>query len=533
MRVPNFILVSGLLCSMTFGEIVLEIPESEDLSPHLEQLAGRAVFFVDGLPFVALAVEIPWRKVIYGRHSETISRYDYLYPAAKKMDLNTLKVPVKWSLVEPKKGVFDFSYVDHAKAMAEKHRLKLVLGWFGHYASGDGTIYRNLTSEVFVPMDIIEDVGTYPRAVDAEGNPHHNVASYDYEPIIQRETAAFRAFMEHIRKVDSEDRTILMIQVENEIAVFGSDRQNPKLWRDHSPASNRIFEEGGFEDDLIYSAQRFSEVWIRRVSDAGKKAYPLPFFLNFVGGKVADWMVGGAPGEHVPFYLENCPNIDFVGLNSYLSADSSSNDLRARLDRYKVGRNLPSITETNSGNDPVAPRFAYLSIGEFGSPLFAPWALNTSYPSRYEPYVRSDGSLANGAFALRACYSSLNRALPLVAAYGGTEKAAVFMAKRPGQPFQQWKELGGLRVTISGTDNGQAIVVNPQPHDYFVIGYKCSATLNHPSFEWPAIKNIRAEQGYFQNRFWVGRDAETYTVNQSRNTLRVSLPEPRVVRIRW
>jgi len=57
--------------------------------------------------------------------------------------------------------------VDHAWIMAEKYHLKLVLNWFGHYASGDGTIYRNLTGELFVPMYIARDEKTHPRVVDA------------------------------------------------------------------------------------------------------------------------------------------------------------------------------------------------------------------------------------------------------------------------------------------------------------------------------------------------------------------------------
>src|SRR5205807_1496506 len=98
-------------------------------------------------------------------------------------------------MVEPEKGVYDFSYIDHAKSMAEKHHLKVVLNWFGHYASGDGTIYGNLTGELYAPMYIVSDEETYPRAVDGDGVIHHNAASYDYEPIIGREIAAFRAFI--------------------------------------------------------------------------------------------------------------------------------------------------------------------------------------------------------------------------------------------------------------------------------------------------------------------------------------------------
>src|SRR5207245_7655042 len=157
--------------------------------------------------------------------------------------------------------------------------------------------YLNLTGELFAPMYIVNDEKTYPRAVDADGIVHHNAASYDYEPIIEHEIAAFRAFLKHIKEVDSQIHTILMIQIENEIAVFGVDRHKPKRWRDHSTASNKRFAENGFTDDLKFSAWDLSYNWIRRITDAGAAVYPLPFFHNFVGGKVADWMVGGSPGE--------------------------------------------------------------------------------------------------------------------------------------------------------------------------------------------------------------------------------------------
>ncbi len=509
------------------------IPISTDLSPHFETVDGRSVFFMEGVPSVILTVEIPWMRLIYGEYQQTLGAYDYLYPAAAEMGLNALKVPVKWSMVEPGRGVFDFSYVDHVKALAERYGLKLILGWFGHYASGDGTIYRNLAGEVFAPMDIILDSETYPRAVDADGISHHNVASYDSDAIIRREIEAFAAFMRHIREVDAEDRTILMVQVENEISVFGADRQNPKLWRDHSPASDELFKDGGFESDLRFSAWRFSSNWIRRLTDAGAAVYPLPFFLNFVGGKVADWMIGGAPGEHVPYYLDNCPAIDFVGLNLYTSSESSANDLRATLRRYQVGRNLPSVTETNSGSDSVDARLAFISIGEFGAPLFAPWALNISYPAPYQPYVLSDGSLANGAFRLRDCYTALRRSLPLIASRATTDDLAVFLSNRPGEEFTTWKDLRGVRLSVSGAGDGQAIGVATGPTEFFIAGYRCRATLSSSEFVWPQIRDLHVETGVFEGADWKGGGTARSSVNQSARSVGISLEEPQVVHVSW
>jgi hypothetical protein len=203
------------------------------------------------------------------------------------MALNALKVPVKWSMVEREKGVYDFSYVDHAKSMAEKHHLKLVLNWFGHYASGDGTIYGNLTGELYAPMYIVSDEKTYPRAVDGDGIAR-NAASYDYEPIIEREIAAFRAFMRHIKQVDSQAHHP-DDSGRNEIAMFGWDRRNRKVAIIHR--HNKRFAENRFTDD------RNSPPWDLiitswRITDAAAEVYPIPFFHNYVGGRIGiGWSV--------------------------------------------------------------------------------------------------------------------------------------------------------------------------------------------------------------------------------------------------
>ncbi len=523
----------------------LQVPVVRNLAPHFETVGGRKVLYVDGNPFTVLAVEIPWWHLIYGRYKETEGAYDYLYPAAEKMGLNTLKVPVKWSMVEPQKDVYDFSYIDHAKSMAERNHLKLVLNWFGHYASGDGTIYRNLTGELFAPMYIVSDEKTYPRAVDADGNAHHNTLSYNYEPVLDREIAAFRAFMRHIRKVDSQTHTIVMIQVENEIAVFGEDRHNPKLYRDHSPASDQLFKEKGFTDDLKYSAWNMSYNWIRRITDAGAEVYPLPFFHNFVGGTVADWMVGGSPGEDVATYLQNCPNLSFIGVNSYFCAkwrpdnsceqpsEATVEELRAPLSRYRVGRNLPAITETNSGASPVASRLAFIAVGEFGAPIFAPWALTDSYPEPFAPYVLQDGTLANGAFALRDTYTALSRALPQISYYAGSDKLKVFMAPSPGQRFSQKAQVNGFEVTAEGEDNGEALVIHPSAHEFLVVGYRSVVSFQDPQFEWPTLKNVRVERGYWANGRWNKDGEPTYGINQSARVLDVDLDTPQAVRVSW
>src|SRR5215469_15565418 len=530
---------------LTAAAQVWQVPKSQNLMPHFEQANGRKVLYVDGSPFTVLAVEIPWWDLIYGRYQETETAYDDLYPAAVKLGLNALKVPIKWSMVEPEKGVYDFSYVDHAKSMAEKNHLKLILNWFGHYASGDGNIYGNLTGELYAPMYVVSDEKTYPRAVDQDGVAHHNAMSYDYEPIVDREIAAFRRFLEHIKEVDSQAHTILMIQVENEIAVFGEDRRNPKLWRDHSRASNQRFADHHFTDDLRYSAWDLSYNWIRRITDAGAAVYPIPFFHNYVGGKIADWMVGGAPGEDVQTYLDNCPNVSFVGVNSYFCAEwrpdnscgresqATVEELREPLKRYRVGRNLPAITEINSGKTSITPRFAYIAVGEFGVPLFAPWALTASYPEPYQPYILSDGREANGAPTLRETYTALGKALPQISYYAASGKLRVFMAYSPGQRFTETTDINDAKVTVSGEHDGQAIVIHPSGHEFLIVGYRASVSWDDPAFRWPEMKTVRVNRVAWDRDHWSRDGQPAYNLDQSHHSLSVDLDSPQVLLVSW
>ncbi|HWR53332.1 MAG TPA: hypothetical protein VN428_19655 [Bryobacteraceae bacterium] len=505
--------------------------------PHFEKVNGKRVFFSDGVPLTVLTVETHWDELIYSRYSETMRVYNYMYPAAAAMGLNALKVPIKWSVVEPAEGVYDFSYVDHVRQMAERHHLKLVLCWFGHYASGAGTLYSNMQGDVFAPMYIIKDTARFPRAVDGEGKAHHDAASYDYPAIVERETLAFRAFMEHLRRADT-NRTVLMIQVENEVAVFGAGadftwRRIPKFWRDHSPASNRRFQEKGFKSELAYSAWSLAANWLRPVTDAGVKAYPIPFFMNFVGGSLEEGMLGGSPGEDVATYLDHIPSLSFIGVNHYptwgdhtpapVSVPASA--LRKTLDRYRVGRNIPTLTETNSDNSPLAPRFVFISVGEYGSPLFAPWALSSSCPTEGEPYVQKDGTLANGAFALREAYTAIRKGGPAIAQLGGTERAKVFLAEMPGHRFKETKDVAGVAVTVAGVNNGQAIAIRASDNEVLIVGFRCTVALRT---DGPSVK---VERGAWTGADWKPEGAVRAEVTNGEVRFRIT--EPQAARILW
>ena len=325
-----------------------------------------------------------------------------------------------------------------------------------------------------------------------------------------------------------------MIQVENEIAVFGSDRRNRKLWRDHSPAANALFEQSELDDDLEFAAWSFATRWLRPITEAGARAYPLPFFVNFVGGELAPEIVGGAPGEDVATYLEHCPQIAFAGLNLYEGTFEEPNaTMRGRLGRYRVGRNMPALTEVNSDTSPHAPRYCFISLGEFGSPLFAPWSLDVSCPRRFESYILPDGALANGAFALRDAYRAIGDAMPWVAYYAQTDRLRVFLSEVPGESFSQTEDLDGITLTVSGAGNGQAIAVRPSDSELVVLGYRCSVSFESELARWPGLKSVRFERGRWEDGEWRAKGPTRYVANQSKGSFGLGLAEPQAIRIRW
>jgi hypothetical protein len=498
---------------------------SQNLRPHFETVDGRQILFVEGRPFFMLTAELPWYQSRYGQYRETMNAWDYVYPAARKMHMNTLKVAVKWSQIEPQKGVFDFSYVDHVKALAEANGLKLILGWFGHYASGaSGNIYRNLDNQMFVPMDIIEDDKTYPRAVDGDGKSYHAIISYDNDAVIMREATAFRAFMRHIRETDEKTRTIIMIQVENEINVFTGETaySNPKRWRDHSPHSDELFKAGGYSDDLKYSADRFASGWLHTVTEAGAQEYTLPFFINFP--TKAEY---GEPGEDAATYLKFLPKVTFISQNLY-SGSAREADLMKRMGSYRIGRNIVAISETNSDRSAVAPRLAFLAVGNFAAPLFSPWAINMSTIKESEPYVLKDGTLANGAFDLQRTYASIEQAAPAIALCAGTDKLKVFL---DGE--NNTADVAGAKVTVNFDPGGQVMVLHPAPNEFVLVGWKASVSMESPLANWPALRTLRVEAGQWKGSRWIpSADPVYYNAPHEDKAVWVHLFEdPMVVRV--
>src|ERR1019366_6621869 len=107
---------------------------------------------------------------------------------------------------------------------ARKQQMHLVMLWFGTWKNG---------SQHYMPEWMKLDTVKYPHVIgkngDAVDSPSPLAAAS-----LQADKKAFAAFMGHLKAADPQ-RTVIMVQVENESGTWGS-------LRDYSPEANKLFE---------------------------------------------------------------------------------------------------------------------------------------------------------------------------------------------------------------------------------------------------------------------------------------------------
>eukprot|EP01034_Spumella_vulgaris_P029585 gene29585-36660_t len=198
-KTSNFL---ALLCALALptGQAGAAAP-----IPHLVQKDGRHALIVDGKPYTMLAVQ-----------AHNSSNYPAALPevwaGVRDAQANTLEIPVAWEQVEPIEGKYDFSYVDTLVAQARRNKVRLVLLWFGTWKN---------TSPQYTPAWVKFNNARFPRMLDKDGKTIYCLSPHG-EETLRADQRAFVAFMAHLKKIDQEQRTVIMVQVQNEVGTYGT-----------------------------------------------------------------------------------------------------------------------------------------------------------------------------------------------------------------------------------------------------------------------------------------------------------------------
>jgi len=217
-----------LIAVQCYGQIASGIP-------RLKQQGAATQLIVDGKPFLALAGEL-------GNNTATsLENMEPIWPKLVSGNLNCVLVAISWAQMEPVEGKYEFALVDSLIQEARRNNLKIVFLWFGSWKNG-------LSS--YAPYWVKKDYKRFPR-IQIQGGKSMELLSTFGEVTRDADARAYRALMRHIKDFDSDQHTVVMMQVENEVGVLRDSR-------DRSAPANKAFA-GPVPKELMDYLQQHKE----------------------------------------------------------------------------------------------------------------------------------------------------------------------------------------------------------------------------------------------------------------------------------
>jgi Beta-galactosidase len=303
---------------------------------------------------------------------------------------NTAEIALGWNWIEPEEGKYDFSIADAAIENAKRVGLRIVLVWFGSWKNGVSS---------FAPAWVKADQDRFPRAqtIDAKTSVLKTVEALSAfgENNWAADARALAALMRHIRKVDRSHR-LIMVQVENEIGILGDSRDRSPLankafaasvpaelmdyiqkYKDElHPDLRKVWEEAGLktsgtweevfgkgpEADEIFMAWNYAR-YVNHVTEAGKKEYPVPMFVNEWG--TIGWGKGphGEAFDHVhDIWKVGAPLVDSYCPDAYMQLQGAANHIVDLTQRYTRSGKPFFTVEAEDGD--IGAAHAFYAIGQ-------------------------------------------------------------------------------------------------------------------------------------------------------------------------
>jgi hypothetical protein len=428
---------------------------------------------------------------------------------------NTVEAPVYWEQFEAQPGKFDYSNVDALIEGARAHNLHLVVLWFGTWKNGNMH---------YVPSWVKSDTVRFPRVIREDGEPI-DVLSPLGKNTLEADKAAFTALTRHLKQMDGEQHTILMIQVENESGNIGSVR-------DYSEDANKRFA-GQVPADLLAAAGKKAGTWeqvfgseadetfqayyqakyVNEIAAAGKREFDIPFYINvWMAYPVAElaqrqipqpgigYPSGGAVQKMVGLWRKLAPSVDMIGPDIYTD---DSGVYRETVAAYHRADNPLWIPET--GRSDAYAKFLFYALGD-GAIGFSPFGVdqtgwNITGDETWTAHARNFSIIG-----------PMNREIAQLE-FEGKVKTAV---EEPGQATQEldfgdWKatvafgfpQHDGRRAPGTKDAHGAALVAQTGPDEFLVTGVDASVIFHLPGkLPWMHSQFVTVEQGTYEDGVW-------------------------------
>jgi hypothetical protein len=479
MKYMRAMIVATVIAAST-ASIAPQAQVKEHPVPRIVEKGGRYALLVDGAPYLMLGAQS-------NNSSDWPATLPKVWSAIEYLHANTLETPIYWEQFEPKPGQFDYSAVDTVLAQARQHHVHLVLLWFGTWKNG---------SQHYMPEWMKLDPERYFHVTNKNGEFVDSPSPFA-QASLDADVRAFTAFMRHLKDADAE-RTVIMVQVENETGTWGAQR-------DYSAAANKLFEAAvpaevlkamnkettasapnwhdafGDEADVNFHAWAVAK-YVGKIAAAGKAVYPLPLYVN---AALRDPLKPGAPGTYesggptdnvLNIWKAEAPAIDILAPDIYLLDTPSYLKV---IQLYHRPDNPLLIPETAGTAHAARFLFAALGLQAIG---YSPFGLD--YTRRNRPGPSVDGADQNAFLDPTAQNYNLIEPMMRDVARLNFEGKIQSVAEVEGQPtqalrFGNWDAVisygGGRGGAAKGNSEpiGRVLVAQLKENQFLVAGYFC------------------------------------------------------------
>lgn len=387
---------------------------------------------VDGAPFPVVGAEV------HNSSSSSRAAIAESFGTVRRFGANTVLAPVAWDLFEPREGEYDFTLIDAMITMADTLGMKLIPLWFGSWKNAAST---------YVPAWIKTDLERFPRSVLADGSRIEHLTPFGAGSRIA-DARAFAALMARIRDVDTR-RTVIAVQVENEIGLLGASRDHSELaqaafdgpvpesviaaiaadpsmplhaeWQSAGAARAGSWHElfpAGDRADEAFMAAAFSS-YTQDVAAAGAAQHDVPLFVNawLDADSVLDGPVALAGGKRPGDYPSGGPVIPVAAIwealapaLAFLAVDVYVEDADPVFAAYRSRRGRLFVPELRADEPGVTQMFS--AFGIHAATGVSPFGVDSLDPDS------EDSAALRDAFTLLNAASHVLRTHPQARLHG-------------------------------------------------------------------------------------------------------------------